>query len=106
MLVHTGDGTVWVGQLRAGERGAVTLPAASVLGGRLDGVRERAGFSEITYDRGDGVGVVGFDFYEGGDVGGSVLGGWWRRCGMRRSRIRGCWWCGVVRCSPGVCIWR
>ncbi|TXK40761.1 enoyl-CoA hydratase-related protein [Nonomuraea sp. C10] len=65
VLVHTGDGTVWVGQLRAEERGAVTLPAASVLGGRLDGVRERPGFSEITYDRGDGVGVVGFDFYEG-----------------------------------------
>ncbi|MGI5271845.1 enoyl-CoA hydratase-related protein [Nonomuraea sp. CA-218870] len=65
VLVHTGDGTVWVGQLRAEEPGAVKLPAAMVLGERLEGVPERPGYGEVTYDRGEGVGVVGFDFYDG-----------------------------------------
>ncbi|WP_049576806.1 enoyl-CoA hydratase-related protein [Nonomuraea sp. SBT364] len=65
VLVHTGDGSVWVGHLRAEEAGAVKLPAVSVLGERAAGADERSGYSEITYDRGDGVGVVSFDFYNG-----------------------------------------
>ncbi|MFG1946354.1 enoyl-CoA hydratase-related protein [Nonomuraea sp. NPDC048826] len=65
VLVHTGDGTVWVGQLRAEEPGAVKLPAALVLGERLAGAGDQPGYSEVTYDRGDGVGVVAFDFYDG-----------------------------------------
>lgn len=65
VLVNTGDGTVWVGQLRADEPGAVRLPAAMVLGDRLEGAEERRGYGEVTYDRGGDVGVVGFDFYEG-----------------------------------------
>jgi putative two-component system hydrogenase maturation factor HypX/HoxX len=65
VLVRTGDGTVWVGHLRPDEPGAVKLPAAAVLGNRITGVEEVAGYSEITYDRSDGVGVVSFDFYNG-----------------------------------------
>ncbi|MFI7689699.1 enoyl-CoA hydratase-related protein [Nonomuraea sp. NPDC049655] len=80
VLVHTGQGTVWVGHLRL-EAGAeagteagsqagsqvsgVKLPATMVLGERLAGVGERAGYSEITYERGEEVGVVSFDFYNG-----------------------------------------
>ncbi|RSN06455.1 formyl transferase [Nonomuraea sp. WAC 01424] len=65
VLVHTGQGTVWVGHLRLEEEGALKLPAAMVLGERVAGVGERAGYSEITYDRGEEVGVVSFDFYNG-----------------------------------------
>ncbi|MEU8249725.1 enoyl-CoA hydratase-related protein [Nonomuraea sp. NPDC048916] len=65
VLVRTGDGSVWVGQLRLDAPGAVKLPAAVVLGERIAGVGEREGFSEVTYDRGAEVGVVGFDFYNG-----------------------------------------
>lgn len=65
VLVHTGDGTVWVGHVRLDREGAVKLPAAMALGERVAGAAERPGYSEITYDRGDGVGVVSFDFYNG-----------------------------------------
>ncbi|MEU0570467.1 enoyl-CoA hydratase-related protein [Nonomuraea sp. NPDC005983] len=66
VLVHTGDGTVWVGHLRRDEPDAIKLPAAAVLGDELlEGVAERPGYSEITYDRSEGVGVVSFDFYNG-----------------------------------------
>ncbi|WP_052423209.1 enoyl-CoA hydratase-related protein [Nonomuraea candida] len=65
VLVHTGDGTVWVGHLRLEQDGAVKLPAAMALGERVAGVPERQGYSEITYDRSEGVGVVSFDFYNG-----------------------------------------
>ena len=37
VLVHTGDGTVWIGQARVVDHG-VKLPAAMALGGRLGGV--------------------------------------------------------------------
>jgi putative two-component system hydrogenase maturation factor HypX/HoxX len=65
VLVHTGDGTVWVGHLRAEEPGAIKLPAAMVLADRVAGLEERPGYSEVTYDRSDAVGVVSFDFYNG-----------------------------------------
>ncbi|MEV0824850.1 enoyl-CoA hydratase-related protein [Nonomuraea rubra] len=65
VLVHTGDGTVWVGHLRLEQEGAIKLPAAMALGEAVAGVPERAGYSEITYDRSEGVGVVSFDFYNG-----------------------------------------
>ncbi|WP_327581947.1 enoyl-CoA hydratase-related protein [Nonomuraea sp. NBC_00507] len=65
VLVHTGDGTVWVGHVRLEREGAVKLPAAMALGELVAGVPERPGYSEITYDRSDGVGVVSFDFYNG-----------------------------------------
>ncbi|MFG1678832.1 enoyl-CoA hydratase-related protein [Nonomuraea sp. NPDC049269] len=65
VLVHTGDGTVWVGHLRVEEPGAIKLPAATVLGERAAGLEERPGYSEVTYDRSDTVGVVSFDFYNG-----------------------------------------
>ncbi|MEU8110370.1 enoyl-CoA hydratase-related protein [Nonomuraea muscovyensis] len=65
VLVHTGDGTVWVGHLRRDEPGALKLPAATVLGEHLSAAGEVSGYSEITYDRGERVGVVSFDFYNG-----------------------------------------
>jgi putative two-component system protein, hydrogenase maturation factor HypX/HoxX len=65
VLVHTGDGTVWVGHVRLEREGAVKLPASMALGELVAGVAERPGYSEITYDRSDGVGVVSFDFYNG-----------------------------------------
>ncbi|PZG05173.1 enoyl-CoA hydratase-related protein [Nonomuraea aridisoli] len=65
VLVHTGDGTVWVGHLRVEREGAVKLPAAMALGELVAGLPERPGYSEITYDRSVGVGVVSFDFYNG-----------------------------------------
>ncbi|KAB8189016.1 formyl transferase [Nonomuraea phyllanthi] len=65
VLVHTGDGSVWVGHVRLEQEGAVKLPAASALGDLVAGAPERPGYSEITYDRSDGVGVVSFDFYNG-----------------------------------------
>lgn len=65
VLVHTGDGTVWVGHLRLDRPDGVKLPAASVLGDRVAHLEERAGYTEITYERTAAVGVVSFDFYNG-----------------------------------------
>ncbi|MEW9550634.1 enoyl-CoA hydratase-related protein [Nonomuraea sp. NPDC050783] len=66
VLVHAGDGgTVWVGHVRVEGEGSVKLPAVVALGELVAGVPERAGYSEITYDRSEGVGVVSFDFYNG-----------------------------------------
>ncbi|MFC7585968.1 hypothetical protein ACFQYP_21165 [Nonomuraea antimicrobica] len=65
VLVHTGDGTVWVGHVRVEQEGAVKLPAALALGELVAEVPQRPGYSEITYDRSEGVGVVSFDFYNG-----------------------------------------
>ncbi|GAA3262333.1 enoyl-CoA hydratase-related protein [Nonomuraea helvata] len=66
VLVHTGDGgSVWVGHVRLEQEGAIKLPAALALGDRVASAPERSGYSEITYDRSDGVGVVSFDFYNG-----------------------------------------
>ncbi|WP_090931142.1 enoyl-CoA hydratase-related protein [Nonomuraea jiangxiensis] len=65
LLVRTGDGTVWVGHLRVEQEGGIKLPAVMALGERVAGVPERSGYSEITYDRSEAVGVVSFDFYNG-----------------------------------------
>ncbi|WP_157254062.1 enoyl-CoA hydratase-related protein [Nonomuraea typhae] len=65
VLVHTGDGTVWVGHLRLDRPDGVKLPAVMVLGDRVGHLEERAGYTEITYERTADVGVVSFDFYNG-----------------------------------------
>ncbi|MEV0387983.1 enoyl-CoA hydratase-related protein [Nonomuraea sp. NPDC050643] len=65
VLVHTGDGSVWVGHVRLEQEGAIKLPAAQALGELVAQAPERSGYSEITYDRSEGVGVVSFDFYNG-----------------------------------------
>ena len=77
VLVHTGDGAVWVGHARhvpGSDQGPhVKLPAAAVLGDRISGVPEALdpvtdgadGPREITYRRSGGVGVLTFDFYNG-----------------------------------------
>ncbi|MFI6317220.1 enoyl-CoA hydratase-related protein [Nonomuraea sp. NPDC050556] len=64
VLVCTGDGSVWVGQLRL-EGGGVKLPASLLLGDLVADVPERMGFVEVAYERVGAVGVVGFDFYNG-----------------------------------------
>jgi putative two-component system protein, hydrogenase maturation factor HypX/HoxX len=69
VLVRTGHGGVWVGQLRARATGRrPKLPAATVLAHHLDDVPEapdRAGFREIGYCRDARVGVLTFRFYNG-----------------------------------------
>ena len=80
VLVRTGDGAVWVGQARLapGHDGPrVKLPAATVLGDRIDDVPEALdpitgdaghsdpGYREISYRRAGEVGVLTFDFYNG-----------------------------------------
>lgn len=74
VLVRTGDGAVWVGHLRPiGDGPRIKLPATTVLRDRLGGVPESleplgapgGGYREITYQRHDQVGVVGFDFHNG-----------------------------------------
>ena len=73
VLVRTGDGGVWIGQVRT--EGAVKLPATLALAPRLNGVpdvlqpfdgpAEQVGRREIGYRRQGDVGVLGFDFYNG-----------------------------------------
>lgn len=82
VLVHTGDGALWIGHVRlrgpdAGPRGK--LPAVTALGARVQGVARQAeqpagrpgspswsaGYREIGYDRYGPVGVVSFDFHNG-----------------------------------------
>jgi putative two-component system protein, hydrogenase maturation factor HypX/HoxX len=72
VLVRTGDGALWIGQLRrvaSGPGPRIKLPATMVLGDRLAGVPEslepRTGYREVTYRRRGPVGVVSFDFYNG-----------------------------------------
>ncbi|MEV0617482.1 enoyl-CoA hydratase-related protein [Nonomuraea sp. NPDC050404] len=65
VLVHTGDGSIWVGHVRLEQEGAIKLPATMALGELVAEVPQRSGYSEITYDRSEGVGVVSFDFYNG-----------------------------------------
>lgn len=43
VLVHTGDGTVWVGHLRVEQDGAIKLPAAMALGEAVAGCRSGRG---------------------------------------------------------------
>jgi putative two-component system hydrogenase maturation factor HypX/HoxX len=69
VLVRTGDGGVWVGQVRTA--GAVKLPATVALGHCVRGVPEvlrpldEIGRREISYRREANVGVLSFDFYNG-----------------------------------------
>jgi len=75
VLVRTGDGTIWIGQVRpagAPRDRSIKLPASIGLSEYLDGVPEligghnrEAGFREISYERFGCVGVVSFDFYNG-----------------------------------------
>ncbi|MEV4472315.1 enoyl-CoA hydratase-related protein [Nonomuraea salmonea] len=65
VLVHTGDGTLWVGHVKVEREGGIKLPATLALGDLVAGAPQRSGYSEITYDRSEGVGVVSFDFYNG-----------------------------------------
>ena len=73
VLVRTGDGGMWVGQVRA--EGSVKLPATLALRPHLDDVPEvlpavaastdEAGHRELRYERHGAVGVLRFDFYNG-----------------------------------------
>lgn len=78
VLVRTGDGSVWLGHLRAADPDAgppVKLPATTLLGRRLRGVPHaplrpgEAGevitYRQISYRRDGDVGWVSFDFYNG-----------------------------------------
>ncbi len=71
VLVRTGGGGVWVGQLRSRAETPVVglkLPAAVVLRGHLADVPEAsddAGHQEIDYHRDGSVGVLTFRFYNG-----------------------------------------
>ena len=76
VLVRTGDGSVWIGQIRADA--GVKLPAAVALGRRLGRVPDvllpldepvepgvPVGRREVGYRRHGEVGVLSFDFYNG-----------------------------------------
>jgi putative two-component system hydrogenase maturation factor HypX/HoxX len=78
VLVRTGDGSVWIGQLRrigAAEVPAIKLPATIALHDRLTGVPHllraavdepgRAGFREVRYRRHGPVGILSYDVYNG-----------------------------------------
>lgn len=70
-LIRTGDGAIWIGQLRTrvdGSAWSVKLPATTALGDRLAGVPEadeRAAYREISYHRDGPVGTLRFRFYNG-----------------------------------------
>jgi putative two-component system hydrogenase maturation factor HypX/HoxX len=80
VLVGTGDGSVWLGHLRAGEvnhgRAGIKLPATTLLGARLRGVphsplppgsepESPATYRQVRYRRAGAVGWLSFDFYNG-----------------------------------------
>jgi putative two-component system hydrogenase maturation factor HypX/HoxX len=80
VLVGTGDGSVWLGHLRAAQpnhgRAGIKLPATTLLGARLHGVphaplpagsepESPATYRQIRYRRGGAVGWLTFDFYNG-----------------------------------------
>jgi putative two-component system hydrogenase maturation factor HypX/HoxX len=75
LLVRTGDGAVWIGQLRragATATRSIKLPATLALTDAVSGVPELlsrpglpAGFRDVRYERTGDVGVVSFDFYNG-----------------------------------------
>jgi putative two-component system hydrogenase maturation factor HypX/HoxX len=76
VLVRTGDGSVWIGQLRprAGDGPPVKLPATLALAGLVDDVPELpaspeqgldAGPREIHHRRLGDVGILTFDFHNG-----------------------------------------
>jgi putative two-component system hydrogenase maturation factor HypX/HoxX len=80
VLVGTGDGSVWLGHLRAADpghgRAGIKLPATTLLGARLRGVphsplppgaepEHPATYRQIRYRRTGAVGWLSFDFYNG-----------------------------------------
>ena len=80
VLVGTGDGSVWLGHLRAADpghgRAGIKLPATTLLGARLRGVphsplppgaepEHPAAYRQIRYRRTGAVGWLSFDFYNG-----------------------------------------
>ncbi|WP_433300865.1 enoyl-CoA hydratase-related protein [Actinoplanes sp. CA-030573] len=80
VLVGTGDGSVWLGHLRAADpehaRAGIKLPATTLLGARLRGVphsplpagsepEHPATYRQIRYRRAGAVGWLSFDFYNG-----------------------------------------
>ena len=73
VLIGTGDGSVWLGQLRSG---GVKLPATTLLGRRLRGVphsvlpaaseaESPGAYRQVRYRRSGAVGWLAFDFYNG-----------------------------------------
>jgi putative two-component system hydrogenase maturation factor HypX/HoxX len=80
VLVGAGDGSVWLGHLRAADpnhgRAGIKLPATSLLGARLRGVphsplppgvdsEQPATYRQVRYRRSGAVGWLTFDFYNG-----------------------------------------
>jgi putative two-component system protein, hydrogenase maturation factor HypX/HoxX len=76
VLVGTGDGSVWLGHLRAADGSGVKLPATTLLGKRLRDVphsplapgsepEAAAAYRQVRYRRTGAVGWLAFDFYNG-----------------------------------------
>jgi putative two-component system hydrogenase maturation factor HypX/HoxX len=80
VLIGTGDGSVWLGHLRAAEpnhgRAGLKLPATTLLGARLRGVAHSPlpvgaepefpnAYRQVRYRRTGQVGWLAFDFYNG-----------------------------------------
>ncbi|MEU4245247.1 enoyl-CoA hydratase-related protein [Actinoplanes sp. NPDC026619] len=80
VLVGTGDGSVWLGHLRAADpghaRAGIKLPSTTLLGARLRGVphsplppgsepEHPATYRQVRYRRTGAVGWLAFDFYNG-----------------------------------------
>jgi putative two-component system protein, hydrogenase maturation factor HypX/HoxX len=77
VLVGTGDGSVWLGHLRADDTTTgIKLPATTLLGPRLRGVADSpspasiepespAAYRQVRYRRSGAVGWLAFDFYNG-----------------------------------------
>lgn len=74
--VATGDGSLWLGHLRPAGEGGIKMPATSVLGARLSGVRDLPvqadaepetphAYRQVKYRRTGAVGWLHFDFYNG-----------------------------------------
>ncbi len=76
VLAATGDGSVWLGHLRAADGRGVKLPATRLLGSRLAGVADSpvpagvepeapSAYRQVRYRRTGAVGWLAFDFYNG-----------------------------------------
>ncbi|XVV13612.1 enoyl-CoA hydratase-related protein [Actinoplanes sp. CA-131856] len=80
VLVGTGDGSLWLGHLRAADpghpRARIKLPSTTLLGARLRGVPQSplpvgaepespAAYRQVRYRRSGRVGWLSFDFYNG-----------------------------------------
>ncbi|MBM2619309.1 formyl transferase [Actinoplanes sp. LDG1-06] len=80
VLVGTGDGSIWLGHLRAAEanhgRTGIKLPATTLLGARLRGVPHSPlpvgtepetpnAYRQVRYRRSGRIGWLAFDFYNG-----------------------------------------